>query len=139
MVVCSHTRNPKAHIRQRLELPCVIKTPCTGVLISILVPIYFNCPLKAKWVNPSAYVIVVSWAPVVCLICIPSALGLLVYVSGKPQVHMIQLICTHVPSPGECKTAPARNHALLKRHCIYREPCWNRLWVLIAFYPNCGL
>ena len=50
--------------------------------------------------NPSllCYNIVVTWARVVCLIYTPEAQGpqaqgLRVYISGKPQVPMLQLLC----------------------------------------------
>ena len=48
------------------------------------------------------HLIVVTWAPVVCLICTPDARGpqargQRVYISGKPRVPMLQLLCnTHV-------------------------------------------
>ena len=43
--------------------------------------------------------IVVTWARVVCLIYTPKARGqqargLRVYISGKPRVPMLQLLCT---------------------------------------------
>ena len=37
------------------------------------------------------YIIVVTQALVVCLICPPSALGLRVYISGRPLVPVLQL------------------------------------------------
>ena len=35
------------------------------------------------------YLVVIPWARVVCLIYTPEARGLRVYISGKPQVHMV--------------------------------------------------
>ena len=37
---------------------------------------------------------VATWARVVCLICKPEARGLRVYISGKPHLPMLQLLCT---------------------------------------------
>ena len=37
--------------------------------------------------------IVVTWALVICLICMPKAQGLRAYISGKSRVPMLQLIC----------------------------------------------
>ena len=37
--------------------------------------------------------IVVTWARVVCLIYTPEIRGLRVYISGKPRVPMLQLLC----------------------------------------------
>ena len=60
--------------------------------------ILLNKPKKKERIH----VIVVRWARVVCLICTPEARGLQalrlrVYISGKPRVHMLQLLCTHGP------------------------------------------
>ena len=52
--------------------------------------------------SPNIYLIVVTWTRVVCLICTPDARGpqargQRVYISGKPRVPMLQLLCnTHV-------------------------------------------
>ena len=35
------------------------------------------------------------------MICIPEAQGLDGYISGKPQVHMLQLLCTMAPPIGK--------------------------------------
>ena len=40
-----------------------------------------------------AYVIVVTWARGICLICMPEARGLRAYISGKSREHMLQVIC----------------------------------------------
>ena len=45
-----------------------------------------------------SHLIVVTWARVVCLICTPDArgpqaLGQRVYISGKPRVPMLLLLC----------------------------------------------
>ena len=39
------------------------------------------------------YVIVVTWARGICLICMPEAQGLRAYISGKSRVHILQVIC----------------------------------------------
>ena len=49
-------------------------------------------------VHPQDHVIVVTWARVICLICMPEARGpqaqgLRAYISGKSRVPMLQLIC----------------------------------------------
>ena len=46
------------------------------------------------YMHACIHVIFVTWARVVCLICTSEARGLRVYVSGKPRVCMLQLICT---------------------------------------------
>ena len=38
------------------------------------------------------HLIVIPWAQMVCLIYTPEARGLRVYISGKPQVPMLQLL-----------------------------------------------
>ena len=60
-------------------------------------------PKKAVWpCKTSIYVIVVTWARGISLICMPKARGLRVYISarvhnyimsGKSREHMLQVIC----------------------------------------------
>ena len=50
-------------------------------------------------IYPNVHLIVVTWARVFCLICTPEsqglqAQGMRVYISGRTQVHMLQLLCT---------------------------------------------
>ena len=49
------------------------------------------------------YVIVVTWARRICLICMPEARGLRAYISGKSRVHMLQVICN---TSGTLKICP---------------------------------
>ena len=49
------------------------------------------------------YVIVVTWARGICLICMPEARGLRAYISGKSRVHMLQVICN---TSGTLKICP---------------------------------
>ena len=54
------------------------------------------------------YVIVVTWARGICLICMPEAQGLQArglrtYTSGKSRVHMLQVICN---TSGTLKICP---------------------------------
>ena len=51
--------------------------------------------MKSK--SNSYHLVFVTWAQVVCLIC--AALELRVYISGGPQVPMLQMLCntfTHI-------------------------------------------
>ena len=50
------------------------------------------------------YITVITRAQVVCLICTlkgVKARGLKVYISGKPRVHMLQLLCAIAPPTGK--------------------------------------
>ena len=53
--------------------------------------------LLIKWhginLKPDSYVIVVTWAQGICLICMPKARGLRAYISGKSREHILQVIC----------------------------------------------
>ena len=59
----------------------------------------------------STHVIVVTWAQVICLICMPKArgpqaLGLRAYISGKSRVPMLQLLCnTFLVSCAQAKSS----------------------------------
>jgi len=44
-------------------------------------------------VNCLSYFKVVTWTKVICLICLPKARGLRVYISGKSRVPTLQLSC----------------------------------------------
>ena len=50
------------------------------------------------------HVIVVTWARVICLICMPKARELRVYISGKSRVLMLQLICNTLVSCAQAKS-----------------------------------
>ena len=50
--------------------------------------VYIGYPLEYV-----RYVIVVTWARGICLICMPKARGLRAYISGKSREHMLQVIC----------------------------------------------
>ena len=59
----------------------------------------------------STHVIVVTWARVICLICMPKARGpqargLRAYISGKSRVPMLQLLCnTFLASCAQAKSS----------------------------------
>ena len=63
----------------------------------------------------------------------PEAQGLRVYISGKPWMHMVTVMCYDSPSPDKLEAAhdQARKCASLQAHCFYREGCWDWLWVFI--------
>ena len=53
-----------------------------------------------------AYLIFVTWARVICLICIPKARGPQAYVLGKSRVPMLQLLCnTFLASCAQAKSS----------------------------------
>jgi len=63
---------------------------------SIDIPATFGLatPTGHGWpLQYSTYFIVVTWARVIYLICMPKARGLRAYISGKLKVPMLQLLC----------------------------------------------
>ena len=75
---------------------CVCACACLCLSVCACVCVHAHtCAYVYTYIH---YVVVVTWATVVCLICTPEAQGpqargLRVYISGKPWVHMLQLLC----------------------------------------------
>ena len=57
------------------------------------ISIYTRGVVDAILHETMGYVIVVTWAQGICLICMPKARGLRAYISGKSREHMLQVIC----------------------------------------------
>ena len=63
----------------------------TSYTINTIAVIQLNSLLEHSLLG-RCYILVVTWALVICLICMPSALGLWAYISGKSLVPMLQLL-----------------------------------------------
>ena len=71
------------------------------------------------------YVIVVTWARGICLICMPEARGpqargLRAYISGKSRVHMLQVICN---TSGTLKICPNLMSIFLPLYIVTGTRC----------------
>ena len=55
----------------------------------------FTCQSSTPFIISCSYiyVIVVTWARGICLICMPEARGLRAYISGKSRAPMLQVLC----------------------------------------------